>query len=201
MFFNKKYTYASAKKLITEAKELLGNIKEKEKLEFLEMLQLRVDDFESVLQEEHSADEKEIIIEQYNRFAKTLHSCLSRPEYTFIYTLSYHNYKYYPIGVEAQPEPIRHNISLAAIILGLALILASLAAFAFNPTIGAILLPIGITLLIPGSFSFMTPGIPDCSAKKMEEKIIFETGAKLMKPSVIFEDTQLDNELAYTNTM
>lgn len=167
------------------------------------MLQLRINDFEKALKENQDPFEREQVIQQYNRFAKTLHLCLSRPGFTTFYAMNYFKFRYHPVGINdaITPEPIRHNISLAATILGATLILASFAAFAFNPLIGAILLPIGITLLAPGCISLFIPDPPDTSTKKLEENIIFQTGAKLIEPSLTFDETHKNEGHMYVSVM
>ncbi|KTD11021.1 23, 7 kDa protein [Legionella gratiana] len=191
-FFNQNNSHKSAVEKINEAKSLLvkKQIAEEQTTFFLEMLNDRIDDFETALKEKHDPYEREQIIEQYNRFAKALFHCLSKPEFTPFYINNYHNLNYYPVGIDekVKKDSLRHNISIAGTVLGAALILASFAAFAFNPLIGAILLPIGITLLAPACFSLVTPEPLDLTSKKFEEKIIFQTGAKLIKPSLNFDE-------------
>ncbi|MCE0723822.1 MULTISPECIES: hypothetical protein [Legionella] len=190
-FFPKKYTHKSVLNKIQEAKDLLADIGKEKKSFFLEMLRLRIEDFELALKENSDLGEQQLILEQYNRFAQTLYSCLSHPNHTVFYISSYHNQKYYPVGIsEVIEEPVRHKISLAGAILGAALILASFAAFAFNPLIGAILLPIGIALLVPAVASLLTPDPFNTEPKKFEENILFQTGAKLIDPSLSFNETQ-----------
>lgn len=49
---------------------------------FFDMLNARINDFETALKEKQESYEREQIIEQYNRFAKTLFHCLSKPQST-----------------------------------------------------------------------------------------------------------------------
>ncbi|HHF7375042.1 hypothetical protein [Legionella bozemanae] len=190
-FFPKKYTHKSVLDKIGEAKKLLAHIEKEKKSVFLEMLQLRIDDFELALKKNPDPGEQQRLLEQYNRFAQTLHLCLSRPTLTNSYINSYHHQKYYPVGIsEVIEEPIRYKISLAAATLGTALILASCITFPFNPLVSVILLPIGISLLAPAVASLLTPDPLNTAPKKLEEKILFQTGAKLIDPSLSFDETQ-----------
>ncbi|AWN74355.1 hypothetical protein LEAN103870_02720 [Legionella anisa] len=190
-FFSKKYTHKSALDKIKEAKNLLAHIEQEKKFAFFEMLQLRIDEFELALKGDVDSSETQSILEQYNQFAKTVHLCLSHPKLTGFYISSYHNQKYYPVGIsEVIEEPVRHKISLAATILGAALILTSLIAFPFNPLISAILLPIGISLLAPAVASLLTPDPFNTAPKKLEEKMLFQAGAKLIDPSLSFDEPQ-----------
>ncbi|CBJ12073.1 hypothetical protein LLO_1697 [Legionella longbeachae NSW150] len=202
MPFFQKNSHATAVEKINAAKKLLvqKQLAEEQTDFFLDMLNARINDFETALKEKHEFYEREQIIEQYNRFAKTLFKCLSKPESTLFYTDNYHNSKYHPVGINdvIKKEPIKNNISIATAFLGAALILASLPAFAFNPLIGAILLPIGITLLAPACLYLLTPELLDTTSKKLEEKIIFQTGAKLIDPSVKFDEMQDIDTSVYT---
>ncbi|KTD63131.1 23, 7 kDa protein [Legionella santicrucis] len=195
MPFFQKNSHKTAVEKINAAKNLLvqKQLTEKQTEFFFEMLNARINDFETALKEKQESSEREQIIEQYNRFAKALFHCLSKPESTLFYTKNYHDFKYYhPVGVKdvIKKDPIKQNISITTAILGAALILASLVAFAFNPLIGAILLPIGITLLAPACLYLLTPESLDTTSKKLEEKIIFQTGAKLIKSSINFDEMQ-----------
>ncbi|WP_131794611.1 hypothetical protein [Fluoribacter gormanii] len=194
-FKKKKYTLESVSDEITEAKRLLrsNNKEDKENKTFLELLELRTQDFEKALEQNPDPYERQKILEQYHRFAKTLSSCLSQPQNTSFYIASYHNNKnYYPVGVtKVIEEPIRHNISLAATITGAALILASIAVIWINPLITAILLPIGITMLAPGGASLLIPSPLDTSEVKQEEKMIFQLGATINKPELSFDETTI----------
>ncbi|KTD41258.1 hypothetical protein [Legionella parisiensis] len=190
-FFPKNYTHKSVLDKMEEAKKLLTHIDKEKKSVFLEMLKLRIEDFELALKENTDPGEQQRILGQYYRFAQTLHLCLSRPTLTDAYINSYHNQKYYPVGIsEIIDEPIRYKISLTAAIIGAALILASCIAFPFNPLIGVILLPIGISLLAPAVASLLTPDPLNTAPKKLEEKIVIQTGAKLIDPFLSFDETQ-----------
>lgn len=189
--FQEKYTHKSALDKIKEAKNLLTHIEQEKKFVFFAMLQIRIDEFELALKDDINLSEKQQLLEQYNQFAKTVYLCLSRPSLTGFYISIYHNQKYYPVGVsEVIEEPFRYKISLTAAILGSALILGAFAAFAFNPLIGAILLPIGIALLAPAVASLLTPDPFNTVPKKLEEKMLFQTGAKLIDPSLSFDEAQ-----------
>ncbi|CAM2837983.1 Integral membrane protein (PIN domain superfamily) [Legionella steigerwaltii] len=183
-FFPKKYTHESVLVEIKRVKDFLKDKEETDKSAFFILLQYRIEDFERALKETPDPYEKQRIIDQYHRFAKTVLSCLSKPKDTDSYISTYFDAKnYYPVGVtEVIQEPIRHNISLAATILGAALILASIAAIWINPLITAILLPIGITILAPGGTSLLISSPLDPSAKQTEEKQIFEAGARVIDP-------------------
>ncbi|KTC93961.1 hypothetical protein [Legionella cincinnatiensis] len=202
MPFFQKNSHTTAVEKINAAKNLLAQkqLTEEQTEFFFEMLNARINDFETALKKNLESYEREQIIDQYNRFAKALFHCLSKPESTLFYTNNYHNFKYYPVGINdvIKKDPINQNISIATAVLGAALILASLAAFAFNPLIGAILLPIGITLLAPACLYLLTPESLDTTSKKLEEKIIFQTGAKLIKPSLNFDEMQELDTSEYT---
>jgi hypothetical protein len=189
-FFTQNYTRETARKKIELTKQLLMKIDDEDKAIFLEMLQQRINEFETALQENQDPAEEDQIIQQYNRFTKTVHLCISRPKTASFYIGTYQNFRYYPVGINDTPTPdlIRRPISLTGAIFGAALILASCVAFAFNPLIGAILLPIGIAILALSCASLFLPDSPDTSSKKTEEKIIFETGAKLIDPLLTFDE-------------
>jgi hypothetical protein len=189
-FFIHHYTPETARKKIDLAKQLLVHIDNENKNIFLEMLQQRIDEFETAMEKNQDPGETDQIIQQYNRFAKTLHQCISRPQAASYYIGSYQNFKYYPVGIDdtPTPDPVRRAISLTGAILGATLILASCIAFAFNPLIGAILLPIGIILLATSCASLFFPDSPDTSAKKLEEELIFQSGVKLLDPALTFDE-------------
>lgn len=189
-FFTKKKTHASVLQTIANAKQLLAHIPEDDKYAFLTLLAQRTEDFENALKNITDPNEKQRILEQYARFAKTVVSCLSQPRYTNSYTSSYFNSRdYYAVGItERVKEPIRHNVSLGATILGAILVLASIIAFPYMPILSAILFPIGLTMLAPGVISLMTPSPLDPIAKQQEEKMIFQAGAKLIDPAVSFDE-------------
>ncbi|PWY54520.1 hypothetical protein DGG96_16675 [Legionella qingyii] len=183
-------TYESISDEIKKALKLLGDKNEIDKKSFIEFLNLRQQDFYKALSKTTDHYERQRILEQYHRFANTLASCLSKPQNTAYIIDSYHNNKnYYPVGAtKVIEEPIRHNISLAATILGAALIIASIAALWINPFITAILLPIGITMLAPGGTSLLIPDSLDTSEVKSLEKMIFQTGAKVNNPELSFDE-------------
>ncbi|WP_454783770.1 lpg1689 family Dot/Icm T4SS effector [Legionella sp. WA2024007413] len=187
-FYKPKYTHESVSDMINKALKLL--IEENNKNAFLDLLALRRQEFETALKQNPDPFETQRILAQYYVFAKTLSKCISDSPKTSTYVDSYLNHKnYYPVGVtKVIEEPFRHNISLAATILGAALILASFAALFFNPLITAILLPIGISLLAPGVASLLTPGPLDTSEVKGLEKLIFEAAAKVNNPELDFDD-------------
>ncbi|WP_454780808.1 lpg1689 family Dot/Icm T4SS effector [Legionella sp. WA2022007384] len=192
-FYKQKniYTYESISDEIKNALKLLVNQDDQYKA-FLEMLELRKEDFNKALKQTTDPYEIKRILEQYHRFAKTLSSCLSTPHNAAYIIDSYHkNKNYYPVGAtKVIEEPFRHNISLAATILGSALILASIAAIWINPLITAILLPIGITMLAPGGASLLIPGPIDTSEIKSLEKLVFQAGVQVNNPQLSFDETQ-----------
>ncbi|MCW8407543.1 hypothetical protein OQJ13_00965 [Legionella sp. PATHC035] len=196
-FFSKKYTHNSVKEEIKQAKDLLNDKDETVKSTFFILLQDRIDDYEKALREASDPCEQQRIIDQYHRFAKTVLDCLSKPKETPGHLRFYFDSRnYYPVGVtEVTEEPIRHHISLAASILGAALILASIATFFVNPLFTAILLPIGISLLVPGLFSLKNPNSLDPTRKIEQEKDIFEVGARLIDPK-FDEDQQHTHSLS-----
>ncbi|MGL5742222.1 MAG: hypothetical protein ACRCXC_06590 [Legionella sp.] len=202
-FFNKNYTLETALEKIENAKALLANAEQKKLIKFLDLLQQRIDDFDNELKKTRDIDKRARIIEQYNQFAKTLYHCIYRPRLTYCYITNYLNFSYYPVGIEDEFKinPIRYGVSLSGTLLGAALILASFVAFAFNPLIGAILLPIGITMLTPACISLFTSDTPDTSVIKSEEKIIFQMGAQLKDPSVSLDDLQENSESIYRPTL
>lgn len=189
-FFSKKHSHDSILKIIQDAKKLLLPVQE-DKSAFMELLTLRLKEFEDALEQNSDPYEEQRILEQYHRFVKALYSCLHQPKQKDMYINSYQNIRtYYPVGItDIIQEPIRHKVSLAATVIGIGFILASIAIFPFNPLISAILFPIGLTFLIPGAISLLTPGSLDIPAKQNEEKIIFQMGAKLIEDSKSFDET------------
>ncbi|KTD51075.1 hypothetical protein [Legionella quateirensis] len=176
---------------ISRAINLLKNIPSKEKVLFLSELKSRLSDFETeLLSEQFTIYEKEHVLIQYNRFAKTLLHCLKSPENTSASIIYYHRFKYYPVGIEdtMKPNPLLQNSAITTMGIGVALLAATIPAFIFNPAIGAIFLSMAITLLFPSCFYLMTPESPDTTRKKAEEKTIFQMAARLMKPDLIFND-------------
>ncbi|KTD35274.1 23, 7 kDa protein [Legionella moravica] len=176
---------------INRAIHLLDDIHSKEKELFLSELRNRISDFEKELaNDEISFDEKEQILIQYNRFARTLVHCMKSPDRASDSINYYHRFKYYPVGIEdtMKPSLLLQNSSIALLGIGVALLAVSIPAFLFNPAIGSIALSIAITMLFPSCFYLMTPESPDTTRKKSEEKHIFQQAAQLIKPELTFND-------------
>ena len=176
---------------ISRAINLLKNIHSKEKTLFLSELMSRISDFEKeLLSEQFTTYEKEQVLIQYNRFAKTLFHCIKSPHNASASITYYHRFKYYPVGIEdtMKPNPLLQNSAIATMGIGVALLAATIPAFIFNPAVGAIFLSMAITLLFPSCFYLMTPESPDTTRKKAEEKTMLQLAAQLMKPDLVFAD-------------
>lgn len=189
--FANNVTRQTVEKQIEQSKALLNDVTAQNKEFFLFLLDQRIEDFTRILEDKTQSDlEKEQVLMQYNRFAKTLLNCFKRPNYSSLYLSVYHNQMYYPVGItnESKPEPLTYYGSRIGTLFGAGLILAALAAFAFNPLIGLILLPMGITLLAPSLYLSWAPNLLDSTEKKIEEQIIFAEGLKLLAPEVVVDE-------------
>lgn len=190
LLFPSQVTKESLEQKIEQAKSLLANLENKKKRYFLSSLQKRINDFENELLRAINPSEKEQVLAQYSRFAKTLHQCLEHPwgaENSIYY---YHKQYYYPVGINdaLKPNYLTKNICIASVGLSISLLMGSIPVCAFNPIIGAIMLLIAIPLLFPGGFFLFTPDSPDTVKKKREEIALFQEGAKLIRPDLVFEE-------------
>ncbi|MFJ1267729.1 hypothetical protein ACD661_04040 [Legionella lytica] len=192
--FNRTPTRRQVEQKINDAKQLLSPKSIEDNELFLQMLDQRISDFTHALspQSELSKSDKNDVLLQYYRFAKTLYACLNNPTRAQMYINGYFNQFYYPVGVDEyyQPGPGKYYGSRAGTALGGSLILASLAAFAFSPLIAAIMLPIGITILAPSLFALWVPEMLDPTEKKIEERLIFDTGVSMLQSQAINEVDQ-----------
>lgn len=190
--FSAKETQLSVEKKISDALDLLVDVNETDKNTFLQLLTARMKDFQSELEKnKESPSEKQLILEQYNRFAKTLNLCISQPFKTSRHVYSYHTFKYIPVGIDdlEKPNAITQTLLGAAFGLGLVLLVAAIPAFFFNPIAGAVLIAAAFTCLLPSILYFLTPESKDTSVKKEEERLIFQEAAKLILPDLIFDNT------------
>lgn len=190
-FFASNITKHHIEKKIEQAKKLLNTIEPTRTHRILSLLQQRVDDFtDELLSNTMSLSEKKLVLEQYHRFAKTMLRCMQNPSYAMDLIHNYHEKFYYPVGIKDtnKPSELVYDLAAAAVTLGISLALGSLAAFIFNPVLGAIMLAVGVTLLLPSGYSQLVPESPDTIKKKEEEKELFLTAAQLIKPCLIIAE-------------
>ncbi|WP_058535233.1 lpg1689 family Dot/Icm T4SS effector [Legionella saoudiensis] len=182
--FNHIPTRKQVELKISEAKQLLIKNSIDDNEVFFLMLDQRISDFTTALDSKSlSQSDKTDVLLQYNRFAKTLYNCFNHPTKAQAHIESYFKQIYYPVGVDQyyEPGPVKYYGSIAGTTLGAALILASMAAFAFSPLTAAVLLPIGITILTPSLFALCVPEMLDPTQKKIEERLIFDTGVSILQ--------------------
>lgn len=190
---------------IEECKGLLVGMKSLEKENFLSRLRGRIIDFDrELLGSNDQSSEKRWILEQYSRFANTLHLCLHHPQHAERYISHYHMNKYYPVGVHdiAKPNPLWEDLAWTGIIMTLGMLGTSAAAlFLFsNPITAAVILVLACTILFPSCFYLLLPDSPDTDAKKAQEKSLFQMGARLVDDKVVFAEEASNYELLqYTN--
>lgn len=168
---------------------LVSEIDMRYKEHFMNLLNNRKADFENELQNAPLRTyEHQRILEQYERFAKTLVHCLEKPQRASEYITYYHRQRYYPVGIKdsIKPSPYHQAAALSAAGLGLLLLASSIPTFMFNPIVAIIMLAVGIALLLPSTFALLLPDSPDTSKKKEEEKVLFHSAAKLVSPSLNF---------------
>lgn len=189
--FTPKVSKKMVDHIIIQATSLLANIEQTKKETFLFLLEERISDFKNSLSDNKiSLSEKDLILEQYSRFAKTLYQCLQHPKGAAGSINFYFNKQYYhPVGItEIQPpEPTTQNITKAAAGIGMAILASSTPAFVFNPAIGALLFAIAITLLFPSCLTLLSPDSLDTTKKQEEETMIFLEGALLLKPDLLYQ--------------
>jgi len=171
--------------LLEKSKKLIEDLstEEFEKQTFLRLLSARLSDLDLGLQT-GTALERYRVMEKYKRFANSLHVCLSSPKNESLYAEYYFGNKYYPVGtfeIEKQ-DPLIIKVAEGGVALAIALILASIPAFVFNPVIGGILLAAAVSLLLPSIFTLMIPDSMNTEKKKAEETTLFECAAKLVQP-------------------
>ncbi|HAT8180611.1 TPA: hypothetical protein JA361_14435, partial [Legionella pneumophila] len=177
--------------LIEQVKKLLNHVEMKQKAYFLNLLTLRVSEFQNELKLEASNTiNKQQILIQYEKFAKTLLICIKQPERAFSAIHNYHKGFYYPVAVhdKIKPDPTIENAAIATLGVSFALLLGSIPTFIFNPLFGVIMVSLAVTLLLPSGFYLLIPDSPDTTRKKEEEKRIFVEGAKLINPDASFEE-------------
>ncbi|USQ12835.1 hypothetical protein J2N86_08965 [Legionella lytica] len=183
--FSHTPTRTQVEQKINDAKQLLLQSSVENNEIFILMLDQRISDFTTALDSKKTlsrADKNDVLL-QYHRFAKTLYACLNNSTRAQSYMDSYFNQVYYPVGVDEyyKPSPGKYYGSRIGTIVGAALILASFAAFTFTPLIATILLPIGITVLAPSLFALCVPEMLDPTQKKVEERLIFDTGVSMLQ--------------------
>lgn len=195
VFFPYKITKHYIEKKIEQVRNILKNIELTKTHHVLLLLQQRVNDFtHELLSDEMSSSEKELVLEQYHRFAKTLLRCMNNPPNTMDFINHYHEKFYFPVGVNdtSKPSVIAHDLAVAAVTLGISLAVGSLVAFICNPILGAIMLAVGVTLLFPSCYSRLIPESPGTIKKKEEEKELFQAAAQVINPDLIFNDEDTD---------
>lgn len=189
--FHHHKSQESVDEMINHAKKLLINVDIEQKTHFLRLLNLRVIEFQTELNKASlDSYDKELILTQYEKFAKTLLICMEYPVRASSAIYYYHNRIYYPVAIQdkMKPEPIVQKIAITTVSICIALLIGSIPSFIFNPLIGALMVSLAVTLLLPSSFCLLVPDSPDTTKKKAQEKRIFEEGAKLIDPDVILEE-------------
>ncbi|KTD75171.1 hypothetical protein [Legionella waltersii] len=188
---------------IQQAKLLLNKKSTEQQLliEFMAELEGRVNQFKTeLLSKRTGLYEKEQILKQYSKFANTLMKCVKFPEQADQAIESYLNNSYYPVAVNEyiKPNPAVTRASWLGLGLGVALLLASLPLFALNPIVGAVMLAIAVTVLLPSLFILLAPDSPDVVKKKEEERLLFKNASLFADPSIsstnveaAFRDTDL----------
>ncbi|HAZ7572492.1 hypothetical protein OQJ02_07950 [Legionella sp. PATHC032] len=177
--------------LIEQVKQLLNHVEMKQKAYFLNLLTIRVSEFQNELESETSNTfNKQQILIQYEKFAKTLLICIKQPERTSSAIHNYHKGFYYPVAIhdKIKPDPTIEHVAIATVGVSLALLLSSIPTFIFNPLLGVIMVSLAVTLLLPSGFCLLIPDSPDTTRKKEEEKRIFVEGAKLINPDAPVEE-------------
>lgn len=199
--FSPQITHSAVDKKINSSKDLLENIEQSRKEEFIRLLQSRVNEFEKELDNPRIPRvEKTLVLEQFERFANILHRCLSHPERANASIRHYLNNRYYPVGVDDIKKPHREYASLAktGLFLGVSLLIGAIPAFILNPIIGAIMLSVALTILLPSCFYLIIPESPDTSKKKEADRKLLQQGALLLKPDLQFEEPVDDHvDLSY----
>lgn len=191
--FSPQITQSAVNTKIKSSKDLLENIEQSRKDEFIRRLQSRVNEFERELSNPQiTRAEKTLVLEQFERFANILHRCLSHPERANASIKHYLSNRYYPVGVDDVKKPHREHATLAktGVFLGVSLLIGAISAFIFNPIIGAIMLSAAVTLLLPSCFYLFIPESPDTSKKKEAERELLQQGALLIKPDLQFEEPE-----------
>jgi hypothetical protein len=175
---------------IERAKALAGASEQSYKDLFLTQLRARISDFESDLASDKlSQEEKEQVLAQYDRFAKALIHCMTKPQAASSSIKYYFNQYYYPVGIldTQKPEPVLHSLAIGAAITGFTLLFSAIPAFIINPVFGASLMALAISMLLPGCFFLCTPDSPDTSKKKDQEKTLLQRSAQLIDPAITFD--------------
>jgi len=117
---------------------------------------------------------------QYERFASTLNDCSNHPKKLKSATEAYFK-SYYCVGImDLEPKnPILVRLAEGTAGLGLALLCTAIIGLLFHTIISAKILALSLTLLIPASFSLLTPASPDTTKMQDFEKNIFQSAAEL----------------------
>lgn len=180
-----------AKKALREQKGNSGDI-----ALLLEDLDARQNEFKKALNDPKSslADRNDINL-QYERFARAFYNCVHSPSSAQSHINGYlERQPYYPVGIpdNTMPNKPMNYASLAGAIIGTLLLITGFSMLAVNPMISFILLPIAVTLLAPSLLALFTPNPVDTTAKKKEEKTLFEAAAQAMEPSPSVEGPRED---------
>jgi hypothetical protein len=202
LLFSSQVTRNSVEKKIAQAKSLLADIEDRQKNYFLALLQKRISDFENELSTPTlNSSEKEQVLEQYSRFANTVYQCLERPYGAANSIYYYHRQYYYPVGINdrAKPDFLTQNILSASIALNLILLIGAIPVWLFNPIIGAMMILVALPLLFPSCFYLYVPDSPDTTKKKQEEITLFQEGAQLIRPDLVFDEvSEIDMDLGHS---
>lgn len=189
ILFPSSSTPKSAEKNLDSAVSLLKNIEPSRKKYFLELLQNRKNDFENELSKTNiTSFERQMIVDQYSRFAKTVLHCIETPENAPGSIDYYFRQRYYNVGITdtIKPNPVTRSIAIGITGIGVALLIGAIPAFFVNPLVSLIMVAVAISILLPSTFALLIPDSPDTAKKKEEEKLLLQEGAKLVKPELTF---------------
>lgn len=186
-FFQKTITKESIDDIFKEIYEIISKKPNEDKSVLIQLLNSRKKEFDD---EFIATPSDQLLLSQYRHFAKAINNCLRHPFQASSYIDHYlTRFDYYPVHITnvEKPNPFTRNLVIGAVSLGVALLLGAIPAFVFNPVIGAVLIAAAITCLLPSALYYFAPDSLDTTAKKEEERIILESAARLIDPTVQFE--------------
>lgn len=202
--YSKKITRQSVEDKITLALKFLDEIPEERKKLFIDLVEVRKNDFIAALEGNKIDDEekeREKVLIQYHRFASTLYNCLQHPRVAHARMPFYFNLKnYHPVGtvVHDGANTTLFYSTFSGSSLGVSLIVGSIAAFAFNLLIGCVLLPLGMTLLATSiAIYYANNSHTNIDEVQHREKAIFQKGAQLLVPELTFQEQTEVNTGSY----
>lgn len=197
-FFTKRKKYLveptkeNLQERINEALKLVPSERNVDQINtFKTLLKQRQANFDLALEHcQSDSNEKRKILYQYERLVNTLENCLTSPTETNTYINEYHNYNYYPVGIfdVVKPSPLAQRAALSCLGAGLGLIIGSMISFSLNPIFGTLLLAAGIITVLSASLFLLSPDTLETTTKKNEEKLMFQTGARLIDPELTFNE-------------